>query len=293
MMGRSASHLTLECALQTQINLALIGEEISHHQHSLSDIVKQLSDMICERAKQGKNFGVVLVPEGLLEFIPECQVLIKELNHAINGQKERLLSAEWAEKLEILQKHLTSTSLHCFQLMPKAIQAQLLLDRDPHGNVQLSKIETERLLIELVKKELDSRQESVSFSPQPLFCGYEGRSGLPTNFDCNYCYALGHVAALLIHSEASGYICSIKGLTKPVKEWEISGVPIVNMLHFEIRKNKKQAVLKKGLVDLKGKGFGIYKAHREHWLLEDDYLCPGPIQFFGPAELTDRGPLTL
>jgi pyrophosphate--fructose-6-phosphate 1-phosphotransferase len=300
MMGRSASHLTLECALQTQVNLALIGEEIAFHQYTLQDIVGQVADLICERAEKDKNFGVILVPEGLLEFIPECQSLIKELNGLLGGDSslaEQFEQVDFHTKMDFIKQHLSQTAAECFSQLPEEIQKQLLLDRDPHGNIQLSKIETERLLISLVERELNERKQqgkySGKFNPQPLFCGYEGRSGLPSNFDCQYCYALGHAAALLIHSGASGYICCIKNLTQPIEKWEIWGVPIVNMLHFEMRKNKKQAVIQKALVDLEGSVFAIFKQKRNRWRLEDLYCCPGPVQFNGPTELTDNPPLTL
>lgn len=300
MMGRSASHITLECALQTQVNLALVGEEIAAKKQTLKDVVHQISDLICDRAKKDKNFGVILIPEGLLEFIPECQGMIKELNGFL-AQDESLAKqvgqAEGQARLDIIKQHLSQAAAECFSNFPEEIQKQLLLDRDPHGNIQLSKIETERLFIALVERELAHRQQqgqyAGKFNPQPLFCGYEGRSGLPSNFDCQYCYALGHVAALLIQSGASGYMCCISNLTQPVEEWEIRGVPIVDMLHFEIRKNKKQAVIQKALVDLEGPVFAAFKKEREHWRLEDTYCCPGPIQFEGPREVTENPPLTL
>lgn len=297
MMGRSASHLTLECALQTQINLALIGEEISSRNDSLSAVAGQVADLICARADKGKQYGVILVPEGLLEFIPECQEMILDLNHLMNQHAGLAEPGDWEAKVSLLMKHLSPASYKCFSLMPKEIQVQLLLDRDPHGNIQLSKIETERLLIALVNDELRDRRKKGSykgqFNPQPLFCGYEGRSGLPTNFDCQYCYSLGHLAALLIHHGASGYMCSIRNLSQPVEFWEPGGIPLVKMLHFEMRKNKKQAVLQKAYVDLESRAFAAFKKNREQWQLEDEYLCPGPIQFSGPRELTDRPPLTL
>ncbi len=300
MMGRSASHVTLECALQTQVNLALIGEEVAFYQETLQNIVQQIADLICERAEKDKNFGVILVPEGLLEFIPECQNMIKELNQLLSGDSaltKEFAEATFSNKIAIIKQNLSQEAAQSFSLLPEEIQRQLLLDRDPHGNIQVSKIETERLLIAMVEKELNQRKTKGTytgkFSPQPLFCGYEGRSGLPSNFDCQYCYALGHVAALLIQSGASGYICCIKNLTKPIDQWEILGVPIVNMLHFEIRKNKKQAVIQKALVDLQGPVFSAFKEKREKWRLEDLYCCPGPIQFEGPKELVNQPPLTL
>ena len=298
MMGRSASHLTLECALQTKVNLALIGEEMARCKHSLADVVCQITDLICARALQNKHYGVILIPEGLFEFIPECQSMIWELNRAMGSLKSGEAELDHHQaRLELVQNQLSPTSLACFAGLPDNIQKQLLLDRDPHGNVQLSKIETERLLIALVEKELMRRKQkdlyTGQFNSQPLFCGYEGRCGLPTNFDCNYCYALGHTAALLVQHGATGYMCAVRNLAQPVECWQISGIPIVNMLHFEMRKNKKQAVLKKALVDLDGPVFAHFKEERARWVLDDHYTCPGPIQFAGPPEITGNLPLTL
>lgn len=300
MMGRSASHLTLECALQTHVNMALIGEEVAESGQTLADVVHNIADLISERAEKNKNFGVILVPEGLLEFIPECQIMINELNRFLFNEQtlaDQLGQKSAVERMMMIKQHLSVPSFACFSSFPEEIQKQLLLDRDPHGNIQLSKIETERLLIELVEKELKLRHEkgnySGKFDPQPLFCGYEGRSGLPSNFDCQYCYALGHLAALLIVHEASGYMCCIKNLAQSVEKWEIMGVPIVNMLHFEMRKNKKQAVIQKALVNLKGAPFITFQQERGRWRVEDLYCCPGPIQFEGPSELINRGSLTL
>ncbi len=299
MMGRSASHVTLECALQTQPNLALIGEEVEAERKTLATLVEQIADLIGARAKIGKEFGAILIPEGLLEFIPECREMIRELNvllasHPSLGEFEK---SGMNAALKTVTEQLSASAVACWNCLPESIQRQLLLDRDPHGNVQVSQIETERLLIELVEKELRRRKQQGlyegKFNPQPLFCGYEGRSGFPSNFDCRYCYALGHAAALLIRHHASGYMCCIKKLTRPVAEWEVLGVPLVDMLHFELRKNKKQAVLKKTLVDLNGAAFASFKQQRASWELEDVYRCPGPIQFEGHSEGIDQPPLTL
>lgn len=300
MMGRSASHLTLECALQTHVNLALIGEEIAHNNLKLADVVSQIADLICERGEAQKNFGVILIPEGLLEFIPECRVMIDELNRFLSiGQKIEGLLAKGSPsiKLETLRQNLNAQAFDCYSRLPQEIQKQLLLDRDPHGNIQLSKIETERLLISLVEQELSDRSlkggKKWKFNPQPLFCGYEGRCALPTNFDCSYCYALGRLAALLILQGASGYMCCLKNLTQDKEQWEALGVPIVQMLHIEMRKNKSQAVIKKNLVDLNGPVFAAFKKERERWRVSDCYRSPGPIQFEGANELSWQLPLTL
>ncbi len=301
MMGRSSSHLTLECALQTQVNLALIGEEVAARQQSLADITQHIADLICERAAQDKHYGVILIPEGLLEFIPQCQKMIEELNHLLvaDPHLSRLLEQETnhAMRLQAIRQRASAEIFACFSNLPEEIQKQLLLDRDPHGNIQLSKIETERLLISLVEQELLHRKQQGSyhgkFNPQPLFCGYEGRAGLPSNFDCQYCYTLGHAAALLIQHEASGYICCVKHLDQPIENWQILGVPIVDMLHFETRHAKKKAVIQKTLVDLEGPVFQAFNQRRKGWRLDDVYCCPGPIQFIGPVDLTDSRPLTL
>lgn len=300
MMGRSASHLTLECALQTHINMALIGEEISEQNHTLNEVVQQITDLICERAERNKHYGTILIPEGLLEFIPECQNLFKELNRFLAENQELAKEIDPQSRVEympILEQHLSHVTFNCFSKFPSDIQKQLLLDRDPHGNIQLSKIETERLLIHLVDKELNIRQQEGrykgQFNPQPLFCGYEGRAGFPSNFDCQYCYALGYLAALLILHNASGYMCCINNLTSPVEEWKCGGVPIVSMLHFEVRKNKKQVVIQKALVDLQGAAFAAFKQKRKGWSLNDLYCTPGPIQFDGPKEITDTPSITL
>lgn len=298
LMGRSASHITLECALKTQINLALIGEEVAAKKQTLHDLVDQIADMICLRAEKGKNYGVILIPEGIIEFIVDFKVMIKELNALLNHDHYQDKTQDYRmEQCESIIRALSPESAACFNHLPESIQKQLLLDRDPHGNVQVSKIETERLFIDLVEKELQKRaQEGLykgKFSPQPLFCGYEGRSGLPSNFDCRYCYALGFAAALLVNAEASGYMACIRNLSLPVDNWKIEGIPLVKMLHLERRNGKDAVVIQKGLVDLNGEIFASYRAKRGDWLLEDHYSCPGPIQFEGPSELTDKGPLSL
>lgn len=284
LMGRSASHIALECALQTQPNYAIISEEVEALKKTLGDIVNEIADVICERANHGKDYGIILIPEGLLEFIPQCKTLIQELNALVS------CSSGTAERAEISQA-LTEKSKACFDTFPKEIQQQLLLDRDPHGNVQVSKIETERLLMDLVKKELNARAIAGTyrgtFAPQPHFCGYEGRSCLPSNFDAHYCYALGHVAVLLIGENLTGFMACVGRLTAPVEEWEIGGAPLVNMIHEETRKGKTKLVIKKALVELQGGAFKDFSSRRASWIADDAYLYPGPIQFFGPSDLTD------
>jgi len=280
LMGRTASHLTLECALQTHPNLSLIGEEIEAKKMTIQDITNEIVDLILARAAEKKEFGVILIPEGIIEFIPECRVLIKELN---------VLQAKGVKSSEVAEQ-LTPASLQCLNSMPKAIQDQLMLDRDAHGNVQVSKIETERLFIETVKAELKKRN-AKEISAQPLFCGYEGRSCMPSNFDADYCYALGYVAALLVSLGATGYMSSVQGLAG--KEWRIGGTPLVGMMDIEMRKGEMKPVIKKALVDLQGAAFKQFASQRGLWRLEDDYRYPGPIQFFGPASLTDAVTMTL
>lgn len=297
LMGRTASHIALECALKTHANLTLIGEEIESQKKTLREITTEIVDLLVERSKQGKNYGLILIPEGLIEFIPECKLLIKDLNKLLAPDlphaKQLDALHEKNKKIEFIQSLLSLESQQCFSSLPEEIQIQLLLDRDPHGNVQVSKIDTERLFIETVYKELKKRNEKVKFSPQPYFCGYEGRACLPSNFDCQYCYALGHVAALLINHGATGYISCIRNLHLPVEQWEILGVPLVSMIHMEERHGKAKPVIKKALVDLEGRSFEQFRKLRSAWRLEDDYQNPGPIQFFGPFELTDSKPITL
>ena len=285
LMGRSASHIALECAMQTHPNMTLIGEEIAKNKKTLSQIVGDISKLIIDRANKGLNYGVILIPEGLIEFIPEFQQLISELNKLL------------ANGTENVQDSLTSSSKALLNAIPKEIQEQLMMERDSHGNVQVSKIETERLLIKMVEEQLEkSRTKSEykgQFSAQPLFFGYEGRCSLPTNFDAEYCYALGHMATVLVDGRFNGYMATIKDLNKPVAEWEIAGVPLTAMFTMEMRKGKEVPVIKKCLVDLDGPLFKEFCKKRDAWELTDDYVYPGPIQFFGLPELTNSITFTL
>lgn len=282
LMGRSASHIALECALQTHANLTLIGEELAERKVTLSQVVDEIADLIIRRADAGKNYGVVLIPEGILEFIPECKTLINELNTLLVGQNP-----------EEAIKQLTPASAACFAGMPSLIQRQLLMDRDPHGNVQVSKIESERLLLEMTEVVLKRRSFKGKFSGQPLFCGYEGRSGLPSLFDANYCYALGYMAAFLLQAGLTGYMAFVRGLARPVEEWEGGGLPLASLIHLEQRKGAAKPVIAKAMVDLSGPAFAAFSASRDRWTIEDDYVYPGPIQFFGPSEITDSVPISL
>ncbi|MBS0652695.1 MAG: diphosphate--fructose-6-phosphate 1-phosphotransferase [Verrucomicrobia bacterium] len=289
LMGRSASHIALECALATHPTYAIIGEEVFSVKKTLKQITEELADLICARAALGKHFGVILVPEGLIEFIPEVGILIQELN-AILAKQENC-------DIATVLKNLTPPSQKCFSSLPELIQKQLLLSRDPHGNVQVSFIETERLLMEMVSSELSSRRKEGSyqgkFNAVQHFLGYEGRSGFPSNFDCNYCYSLGFSAALLIDSGHSGYMCFVKDLARPVSQWQMGGVPLTSLMNFEMRKGQLKPVIKKALVDLKGKSFHVFSENRKKWGVDDPYCFPGPIQFFGDTALTDSRPFIL
>lgn len=294
VMGRSASHIALECALQTHPNKTLIGEEIESKKLTLNQVVSDICDMIVERAKQKKDYGVVVIPEGVIEFIPECKILIQELN-GLSDQLETYSTAE--EKTAFIKKKLSSEATACFNSLPEEIQKQLLLDRDPHGNVQVSKIETERLFVDKVTQELKERSKQGNykgkFNAQPLFCGYEGRSCYPSNFDAQYCYGLGYVAALLIDNGKTGYMAALRNLAEPVNNWEPLGIPLAGMLAFENRKGKQKTVIKKALVDLNGAVFAKFAAQRDGWKGEDQFRYPGSIQFAGPSELTERTTMTL
>lgn len=281
LMGRSASHITLECALKTHPNLALIGEEAEEKGLTLNDITLQICDLIEKRGEVGKNYGVILIPEGLIEFIPEMKSLIKELNSLMAGG-----SVNASEKL-------SHSAKKTFKFLPERIQKQLLLDRDPHGNVQVSHIDTQQLFIEKVSEILANRNFKGKFSPISHFFGYEGRSGFPSNFDANYCYSLGCVATLLIANGKTGYMSSLQGLINPPEKWEAAGLPITMLMNMEERKGKEKPVIRKALVNLKGEPFQFFSKIRERWSLDDDYCYPGPIQLFGPPSLCDETTETL
>ncbi len=287
LMGRTASHIALECALIVQPNFTLIGEECAAKKQTLRQVVAEIADLICKRAELGKNYGVFLIPEGLIEFLPDMKALIAELNTQVSAS---------ASPDAVAQK-LTPTSKACFLSLPERIQSQLLLERDPHGNVQVSLIETELLLIQLVKKELAERQKQGSykgkFAPIQHFFGYEGRAGFPSNFDATYCYALGFVAALLLSRGKTGYMVAVQNLTSPTEDWQIAGVPLTMLMHLEKRGEKMKPVIQKALVDLKGSAYKHFEKARERWATEDLYRFPGPIQFYGEEELINSLPLTM
>lgn len=284
LMGRSASHIALECALATSPNLVLIGEEVALKKKSLQNITSEIADLITERAEKGKNYGVLLIPEGLIEFIPEMGRLIQELNNLLQIYPEA----------EMALVKLSEEAQKTYHFLPKIIQEQLLFDRDPHGNVQVSHIATESLLILKVKEELKKRiHYKGRFHPVNHFLGYEGRSAFPSNFDANYCFALGHSAALLLQGGYTGYMATVYDLVAPIEKWQAGGIPLASMIHLEERKGKMVPVIKKSLVDLQGEPFKQFAELREGWRVEDLYRYPGPIQFQGAHSLTDMRPLTL
>ena len=280
LMGRSASHIALECALLTQPNITLIGEEIAKKKMTLKEITQSITDLIEKRSNQGKNYGVILIPEGVIEFIPEIKSLIDHLNTlASQGKNEQDLSG---------------STRKTFEFLPKQIQQQLLLDRDPHGNVQVSPIQTEVLFSTLVNEALKNRSRFTGhFNPVHHFLGYEGRAGFPTNFDATYCYTLGHIGGLLIREGYSGYMCGVSNLVHSPAEWKIYAIPITSLMHLETRKGKEKAVIRKALVDLKGAPYKFFEQNRMRWMEEDHYLFPGPIQFAGDLSLTYVAPKSL
>jgi diphosphate-dependent phosphofructokinase len=279
VMGRSASHVALECALQVRANLTLIGEEIAENATTLPKVVGIIADLVCDRAALGKNYGLIIIPEGLVEFMPDVKRLISELNDILAEKK--------AHTYDSCRANLDPQSRDLFDLLPTSYAEQLMLERDPHGNVQVAKIEVERLLIEMVGAELQQRMVSGAykgkFSASPHYLGYEGRCGLPSNFDANYCYSLGHVAAALVEAKCTGYVATLSGLTREPEEWEPAGYPLTMMMNIERRDGNDVAVIKKKLIDLKDTPFGIFKAHRDSWRLSDNFRNPGPIQYSGPG----------
>ncbi|KAG8482056.1 hypothetical protein CXB51_027058 [Gossypium anomalum] len=279
LMGRAASHITLECALQTHPNITIIGEEVAAKKQTLKNVTDYMVDVICKRAELGYNYGVILIPEGLIDFIPEVQQLIAELNE--------ILAHDVVDEDGIWKKKLTNQSLKLFEFLPQAIQEQLMLERDPHGNVQVAKIETEKMLIQMVETELEKRKQEGSykghFKGQSHFFGYEGRCGLPTNFDASYCYALGYGAAALLHSGKTGLISSVGNLGAPVEEWTVGGTALTSLMDVERRHGKFKPVIKKAMVELEGAPFKKFASVREDWALKNCYISPGPIQFVGPS----------
>ena len=299
LMGRSASHVCLEAALQTQPNITLIGEEVEAKSQSLDEIVEYMADIIARRANAGKNFGIALIPEGLIEFIPEMKVMIAALNDLLAGLESNssYKNAAQDEKYSIITSKLDEKSAKLFNSLPSSIKAQLLMDRDPHGNVQVSKIETEKLLIEMIKVKLNAwklqGKFNGKFSDQAHFFGYEGRCAAPSNFDADYCYSLGYNAFALIQAGLTGYLSSIKNTTKPASKWIAGGVPLTMMMNMERRHGAMKPVIKKALVELDGPVFKALQDNREKWAMNDCYIFPGAIQYFGPSCVCDTTTITL
>jgi len=298
LMGRSASHIALECALQTQPNICLISEEVEAKKSTLRQITDDMCAVIAKRAENGENFGLVLIPEGLVEFIPEMKTLIAELNDKMALKKDEFESLHgFEEKKAWLQSNLSANSFSAFDALPAAIADQFLADRDPHGNVQVSRIDTEKLLALSVDKRLaEMKKEGTycgKFSSYTHFFGYEGRCAFPSNFDADYCYALGYNAFILIANGVTGYLSSVRNLVKAAKEWTAGGVPLTMMMNMEQRHGSKKPVIKKALVELNGKPFKKFASQREKWAVKTSYLFPGAIQYFGPAEVCDKPSETL
>ena len=297
LMGRSASHIALECALQTQPNVCLISEEVAAKQQTLDDIVNYIAGIVAARAADGNNFGTVLIPEGLIEFIPAMKKLIAELNDFLAANDDAFAAVERSQQIKYIVEHLSPENAAIYSSLPETVARQLTLDRDPHGNVQVSLIETEKLLAEMVGRRLAAMKAEGKyvgkFSPQTHFFGYEGRCAAPSNFDADYCYSLGYTAALLIGEGKTGYMSSIRCTTRPAAEWIAGGVPVTMMMNMERRHGEMKPVIQKALVELDGVPFKYFAAHRERWARETSFIYPGPIQYFGPSEVCDRTTETL
>lgn len=298
LMGRSASHICLECALETQPNITIISEEVEQKGMTLDDLVTEIADVVAKRAAKGLNFGTVLIPEGVVEFVPAMKKLIAELNDILARHEAEVTVLETnRDRRDFVATKLAAESAEVFASLPNSFANQLMLDRDPHGNVQVSMIETEKLLIDMVKAKLKKRKKAGEFdgkfSGQAHFFGYEGRCATPSNFDADYCFSLGYTASLLISEGKTGYMASVKNLTKPAVQWLPGGAPITMMMNMEKRHGAMKPVIQKALVDLKGKPFGKLVENREDWAMNTRYLYPGPIQYFGPASVSDITTYTL
>ena len=297
LMGRSASHIALECALQTQPNICLVSEEIESKDQTLNDIVEYIAGVVAYRAEQGNNFGVVLIPEGLIEFIPAIGRLIQELNDLLATHGADYLNLDKDAQRKYILEHLSAENKATFETLPEGVARQLSLDRDPHGNVQVSLIETEKLISEMVAAKLDQWKKegkyAGKFSPLHHFFGYEGRCAAPSNFDADYCYALGSSAAQLIANGKTGYMAIVKNTTAPADQWKAGGVPITMMMNMERRNGEMKPVIRKALVELDGAPFKTFAAQREKWAKETCYVYPGPIQYWGPSSVCDQTTKTL
>ena len=299
VMGRSSSHVALECALECQPNICLISEEVKAKKQSLSEIADYIADAVEKRAADGNNFGVVVIPEGVVEFVPEFSALISEINELLAGSKADAFNAleSWAEKYAFIEKGLSKEAMEVFAILPQAIQQQLFLERDPHGNVQVSLIESEKLFAALVGDKLKSRKAAGTYTgkyaTQTHFFGYEGRCAFPSNFDADYCYSLGYNAFMLIQYGYNGYLSKVSNLSRPAEEWVAGGMPITKMMNIERRHGEDKPVIKKALVELDGKPFKYFEAHRDEWAVETSYVFPGAIQYYGPTEVCDITTRTL
>ena len=295
VMGRSASHIALECALQTQPNICLVSEEVEAKSQSLDDIVTYIANAVAQRAADGNNFGTVIIPEGVIEFIPAIKKLIAQLNDVLAMPEAKNLDRH--ESIDFVKAHLTEENLAVFNSLPTGVARQLALDRDPHGNVQVSLIETEKLLSTMVAQKLEKMKKegkyTGKFSAQHHFFGYEGRCAAPSNFDADYCYALGTSAAQLIANGKTGYMAIVKNTTAPADQWIAGGVPITMMMNMEKRNGEMKPVIRKALVELDGAPFKTFAAHRDEWARKTAYVYPGPIQYWGPTEVCDQPTMTL
>ena len=298
LMGRSASHIALECALETQPNVCLISEEIEKNAMSLSQIADYVASSVVKRAEKGMNFGVVLIPEGLVEFVPEVKSLIAEINDILSAKGDEFNAIESIkDKIVFMNKNLSAESLSVYSILPEGIQEQMIADRDPHGNVQVSKIESEKLVSSLVEARLKELKKEGKydgkFNALHHFFGYEGRCAFPSNFDSDYCYSLGYNAFMLIQAGCTGYLSSIRNLSKPATEWKAGGMPITKMMNIERRHGEDKPVIKKALVELDGKPFKYFAENRDVWAVDTCYTFPGAIQYYGPESVCDLTTVTL
>ena len=311
LMGRSASHIALEAALQTHPNVAIISEEVAQRQASLAELVREVADAVQYRAERGNNFGIALIPEGLIEFIPEVRALIDELNNILFHHRDYFATLRnFDDQTEFISSKLSDHSARVFSSLPRNIRRQLLLDRDPHGNVQVSLIDTEKLFIEMVGELLAERsaggagrggsggagrggRSPIPFQALPHFFGYEGRSAFPSNFDADYTYSLGYTAFMLIVHGLNGYLSSVRNLHRPSSEWIAGGIPLTMLMNMEQRHGARKPVIRKALVELDGAPFREFAAHREQWARETSYRFPGAIQYYGPPEVCDQPTITL
>ncbi|MEI6970159.1 MAG: diphosphate--fructose-6-phosphate 1-phosphotransferase [bacterium] len=298
LMGRSASHITLECALQTHANIAIISEEVEAKKQTLKALVEEMVGVIAENAEGGRNFGVVLIPEGLLEFIPEMKVMVQELNEILAKEATAFNGlATDGDRIQFVSSRLTQASEQALSSLPVSLRVQLLMERDKAGNVPFSKIETERLIIDMVGARLKEMKAAGKFkgefSAQNHFLGYEGRCSPPSNFDADYCYSLGFTAAALAAAGKTGYMAVVRNLSLPHDQWQPGGIPLTTMMNIERRKGKDMPVIRKSLVELDSAPFKKFAGQRDSWKCVSAYLCPGPIQFFGPSEVCDRTTITM